>query len=198
MAKLKKLLKRAVALTPLPLPKRSPKDPPLATPLDLVTEYVRAWDAKDAEAIGDCFVEDADFINVVGLWWTGRTSIVKAQRFGFARAFADAKLTVLKVTQRFIGDDTAVVIAQWQMSGQVDPDGQAVDPRRGVLTATLVRLDDGNWLGVSCTNTDIAMAADTNVSRGGTLTATSYIKGPSPAQLAAADAEEKISKTPGL
>ena len=135
MAKLKKLLKRAVARTPLPFPARSPAVNPLTTPLDLIHEYVRAWDDKDADAIGRLFVEDADFVNVVGLRWTGRRSIVKAQRFGFTHAFAAARLELIEVHQRFLGDDAAVVIARWQISGQVHPDGQPVDPRRGVIIA---------------------------------------------------------------
>ena len=187
MPKLKKLLKKAVSITPLPFPDQTPAKNPLTEPIQLVHEYIRAWDAKDAEAIGRLFVEDADFINVVGLWWTGRHSIAKAQQFGFQHAFANATISISKVTQRFLGDDAAVVAAQWQISGQVDPDRQPVDPRRGVISATLVKLADGTWLGVSCQNTDIAMAADTFVSREGRLTATSYIKGPSPEEVAAAE-----------
>ncbi|MCW3157598.1 SgcJ/EcaC family oxidoreductase [Micropruina sonneratiae] len=187
MAKLKKLLRRAAEIVHLPLPASSPAVRPLVAPTDLVEEYIRAWDAKDADAIGRLFVEDADFVNVVGLWWTGRRSIVKAQRFGFQNAFANATIRLSKVSQRLLGDDAAVVMAQWQISGQVDPDRQPVEPRRGVIQATLVKLDDGTWLGVSCTNTDMAMAADTFVSREGRLTATSYIKGPTAQELAAAE-----------
>lgn len=190
MAKLKKLLKRATEIAYLPFPAASPSAQPLSKPTDLVEQYVRAWSAKDAEAIGRLFVEDADYVNVVGLLWTGRRSIVKAEQFGFHNAFANATITLSQVTQRTLGDDVAVVRAQWQILGQVDPDGEPVDPRRGLMVATVVKLADGNWLGVSCTNTDIAMAADTNVARDGRLTATSYIKGPTPEQLAASDAVE--------
>jgi len=187
VAKLKKLLKRAAEITHLPFPKRSPAREPLAEPIDLITRFVRAWDDKDAAAIGELFVEDADFVNVVGLWWTGRRSIVKAQQFGFTHAFADAEMKLHKVTQRFLGDDAAVVMAQWQLSGQVDPEGERVDARRGIISATLVKLEDGSWLGVSFQNTDIVPAADTNVSREGRVTAASYIKGPSPEEVAAAE-----------
>ena len=184
MAKLKKLLKRAIKMTHLPIPERTPAVNPLNSPIALILEYLRAWDDKDAEAIGRLFVEDADFVNVVGLWWTGRRSITRAQRFGFQHAFESAKITPLKISQRFLGDDAAVVITQWQIEGQVDPEGEPVDPRRGVISVTVVKLNDGTWLGVSCQNTDIALAADTNVSRDGKLTPTSYISGPTQAEVA--------------
>ena len=85
--------------------------------MDLIKAFVKAWDAQDADAIGRLFVEDADFINVVGLRWTGRHSIVKAQRFGFTTAFADAELDLIEVHQRFLGDDAAVVIAASEWNG---------------------------------------------------------------------------------
>ena len=159
----------------------------IARPADVAWHYAEAFNARDLVALGELFATDADFVNVVGLWWTGRRSIVRAQRFGFQHAFKNASIKLLKVSQRFLGDDAAVVMAQWQITGQLDPDNEPVDPRRGLISATLVKLGDGTWLGVSCQNTDIAMAADTNVSREGTLVATSYIKGPSAAEVAAAE-----------
>lgn len=191
MASLKKLLRRAAELTHLPVPLATPADHPLAEPLDLVREYVKAWDAHDAEGIARLFVEDADFVNVVGLWWTGRRSIVRAQKFGFTHAFANAKISVQQVSQRMLGDDAAVVMAKWQITGQVDPAGDPVDPRRGILSATLVKLTDGSWIGVNCTNTDIALAADTNVSKSGNLAPTSYIKAPTAEEFATIDRDEQ-------
>ena len=162
----------------------------LKEPVEVALAFAEAWNDRDPDALADLFVEDADFVNAVGLRWTGRRSIVKGLRFGFTHMFPDAEVQVLELSQRLLGDDAAVVVAKWQITGQVDPDGQPVDARRGVLSATLIKLADGSWLGVSCQNTDIAMAADTNVARAGTLTATSYIKGPSEAEIAAAELVE--------
>ncbi|MBK8459597.1 MAG: SgcJ/EcaC family oxidoreductase [Micropruina sp.] len=149
--------------------------------MDLITAFVKAWDEGDAEAIGDLFVEDADFVNVVGLWWNSRISIVRAHAYGFERIFPNSKLTLEKLSQRRLGDDVAVVHGRWMISGQVDPEGLPVEPRRGVISAVVTRLEDGTWIGVSAHNTDVAVAADTFVSRGGKLTATSYIEAPSSA-----------------
>lgn len=148
---------------------------PIASPLDLITAFVKAWDAQDADAIANLFVEDADFVNVVGLWWTSRTAIRRAHDWGFERMFHASTLTIEKLSQRLLGDDVAVVHARWRVDGQIDPDGEPTEPRRGVMSAVVVRLDDGTWIGVSAQNTDVAVAADTNISRGGVLTATSYI-----------------------
>ncbi len=183
--KLKKLIQLAQLGERLPLPSQGRV--PLNEPLDLVRAFVKAWKAGDADAIGNLFADDADFVNVVGLWWTSRTAIRKAHKYGFERIFRSSKLTVETVTERRLGDDVAVVHARWQVSGQVDPDGKPVDSRRGVISATVVRLEDGTWLCVSFQNTDIVPAADTFVVTEDGLAPASYLGGPSKADVAAAE-----------
>ena len=68
-----------------------------------------------------------------------------------------------------------------------EADGKPTDPRQGILSATVVRLDDGTWIGVHCQNTDVALSADTNIARGDQLIPTSYITGPDPALVAASE-----------
>ena len=40
------------------------------------------WNDHDAEGIAALFAEDADFVNVVGLWWRNRRAIRKAHDYG--------------------------------------------------------------------------------------------------------------------
>lgn len=169
---LKKLRKLAELGASAPLPSGGS---PLASPLDVVTAFVRAWDAGDADAIAALFVEDADFVNVVGLWWTSRLAIRRAHAWGFERMFRNSTLTIEKLSQRTLGPDVAVVHVRWRIDGQVDPQGRGVEARRGVMGTVVVRLADGTWIGVSAQNTDIAPAADTNIIRDGVITPTSYL-----------------------
>lgn len=174
--KLKKLQKLAEFAEKLPLPSAGPAV--IASPLDLITAFVKAWDAGDADAIANLFVEDADFVNVVGLWWSSRTAIRRAHAWGFERMYRDSTLTIEKLGQRRIGADAAVVHARWRIDGQIDPEGHPAESRRGVMSAVVARLADGSWIGVSAQNTDISPAADTNISRDGVITPTSYIPSP--------------------
>lgn len=183
--KFKKLRRLAELTERLPLPSSAPVR--LLEPLDLVQAFVEAWEDEDADALAALFAEDADFVNVVGLWWTSRTSIRKAHQYGFDRIYDKAKLAIEKVAERRLGEDVAVVHARWRMTGQLSPSGEDADPRRGVISATLIRLEDGSWLAVSFQNTDIAAAADTLLSQDGRLTPASYLGGPSAAEVAAAE-----------
>jgi uncharacterized protein (TIGR02246 family) len=177
----------------LPLPRTSPRR--LLEPTDLLAAFAKAWSKRDADAIADLFVEDADFVNVVGLWWRSRRAIRRAHAYGFEHAFGRSKLTIERVRERRITDDVALVVGEWRLRGQVGPDGTETGPRRGVISAVAVRLADGSWIGVSCQNTDTATAADTNVSVDGRLGPVSYIEPPSPEVLAALEHDRQHGPT---
>lgn len=141
----------------------------------MVERFSSAWAAGDAVGIGELFAEDADFINVVGLWWTSRRSIVRALERGFQGWFADSTFEAEKLTLRMLGETAAAVGVRWRIEGQLDPDGGRAPSRRGIATVVLRQLQDGTWLCVNWHNTDIAAAADTNLMVDGIVTPTSYI-----------------------
>lgn len=183
--KLKKLLRIAELTERLPLPGSAPRQ--LREPLDLVPAFVAAWNEGDADALADLFVEDADFVNVVGLWWTSRRSIRRAHAQGFERIFPSSTLVVERVALRRVGEDVAIVHCRWGLTGQVDPEGEPAGPRRGVFTAVVQRLEDGTWACLSLQNTDMAPDSDTYLATDGGLVATSYIPMPSAAEIAGAE-----------
>lgn len=150
---------------------------PLAGPLEVVAEFERSWSSHDHKALGRLFAEDADYINVVGLWWTSRHSIERVFKRSFKHEFREASIAVEKVAFRQVGADAAVLHLRWQIVGQLSPEDEPTDPRRGMLSMTLERVADGTWLIVSAQATDIVIAADTNVAKGGTIQAASYLPG---------------------
>lgn len=50
-------------------------------PEDVVQRWEDAWNNADAEALAGLFAEDADFVNVVGLWWHDRERIREAHAY---------------------------------------------------------------------------------------------------------------------
>jgi hypothetical protein len=40
--------------------------------------FVQAWNSRDADALASLFDENAEFVNVTGLWWHDRDSIRRA------------------------------------------------------------------------------------------------------------------------
>ncbi|HOC12437.1 MAG TPA: SgcJ/EcaC family oxidoreductase [Propionicimonas sp.] len=171
----KKLRQLATSAVRLPLPAGGS---PVREPLEVVRRFTKAWNRHDADGIAELFTDDVDFVNVVGLWWTSPRSIRRAHKRGFERMFGATELVVEKLKLRWLGEDAALVHARWRMTGQVDPEGQPAQARRGIASVVVQRLADDSWIAVSWQNTDIAPSADTNLNVAGKLAPSSYLERP--------------------
>lgn len=149
----------------------------LHEPTDIAHGFVEAWNDKDADALAELFTEDADFVNVVALWWEDRRNIRRAHARGFRVMFGSSEMALTRTKLRLLGPDAAVVHAQWEMSGQVAPDGEPVDPRTGLFTFVTVRDGALGWRAVAAQNTDHIADAETIVIDDGAARPTSYVRG---------------------
>ncbi|MFJ5957310.1 SgcJ/EcaC family oxidoreductase [Paenarthrobacter sp. NPDC092416] len=134
-----------------------------SSPRGVAEGFATAWNAADAVALADLFVDDADFVNVVGMWWINRRQIEFNHAYGFRHMFPDTEMVLERVKVRELGSDVAVVHAKWSMTGQITPSGKRSGRRRGVISFTTVRQEDGGWLAVSAQNTDIVPGKQTHV-----------------------------------
>ena len=130
-------------------------------PEDFVPAFVAAWMARDGEALAALFAPDADFVNVVGIWWEDRAAIAKAHSYALGSFFSETVLVPGKVKIRHLGD-VAVIHARVRLSGQRAPDGTEAGARTAILSFVLIRRD-GGWEGVSAQNTDVAPGTETHV-----------------------------------
>lgn len=138
-----------------------------SSPKSIVTGFQQAWNAHDAAALAELFVDDADFVNVTGLWWTNKQRIYQAHAFGFEHIFGHSTMTVGRTEIRMLGSDHAVVHARVIVTGQHAPDGQPADDRRTIFSFVVARVQDARgtrWKVVSAQNTDVVPGApDTHV-----------------------------------
>lgn len=67
-----------------------------------------AWMARDGEAIGRLFAPDADFVNVVGIWWEERAAIAKAHGRALGSFFAETTLILGRSKVRVMGEVAVV------------------------------------------------------------------------------------------
>ncbi|NLE96885.1 MAG: SgcJ/EcaC family oxidoreductase [Propionibacterium sp.] len=147
----------------------------LQAPEDIAHGFVEAWEDRDPDALAVLFVEDADFVNVVGLWWEDQKNIRRAHARGFRVMFGSSTMRLERIKVRRLSVTIAVVHASWRMSGQFDPDGVRVGDRAGVFTFVAERRGDVGWRAVSAQNTDRLDGAETLVAGDGSLTPTSYV-----------------------
>ena len=124
----------------------------------VVNEFASAWNRHDLQAFGELFTPDAEFVNVVGIWWKGRAEIQEAHEFAHSTMFKASRLTLLETTVRFYSVDVAVSRSKWSLEGHLGPDGKALPPRTGILLNVLVARDSG-WKIAESQNTDIIEGA---------------------------------------
>ncbi|WP_166416796.1 SgcJ/EcaC family oxidoreductase [Cochlodiniinecator piscidefendens] len=144
-------------------------------PENVPRAFVAYWNARNAAGLASLFVEDADFVNVVGLWWNNRTDIEKAHDYGLGTFFRHSTVEVRRTKVRQITDGIAVVHARCKLIGQIDKQGQTLDPRIAIMVFVVQRQNDG-WHILTAQNTDVVQGMETNAARSGTVTSLSYRK----------------------
>jgi uncharacterized protein (TIGR02246 family) len=136
----------------------------LATrPEQIASLFAEAWNKRDPDALASLFEDDAEFVNVTGLWWHDRQSIRKAHAYGLERIFNESKLSVDETRVKRLSDDVVVVHARMTLSGQ-SPIGKIKRPgsRTTVFSFVARRVGD-QWLCASAHNTDVVPQMETNV-----------------------------------
>jgi len=123
-------------------------------PEGIPERFATAWNVKNADGIGALFTEDADFVNVVGLWWRRKQRIWKAHEIGLRTFFRDSTLTVEHTEVKYITEEVATVHARWRIEGQYTPDGRVAAPRTGIFVFVARHESDG-WICTTAQNTDI-------------------------------------------
>ncbi len=68
--------------------------------------FAEAWNRHDMQALfGGLYTEDADFVNVLGMWWKGRERIEREHAARHADVFRNSTLTILENDVRFLRPD---------------------------------------------------------------------------------------------
>ena len=119
-----------------------------------VHAFAECWNRHDMQAFADLFTTDAEFVNVVGLWWKGREEIKKAHEFTHATMFKDSQLTISDVSIRFPAETVAIARCRWVLEGHVSPEGNPLPARNGILVNVLSR-NAKTWLIIDSLNTDV-------------------------------------------
>lgn len=120
----------------------------------VVEAFAESWNKHDMNAFAELFSPDAEFVNVVGLWWRGRAEIKAAHEFTHQTLFKNSRLSIDEIAVRFAAPAIAISRCRWTLEGHVTPEGAPLPARRGVLL-NLLRRESGKWLIIDSQNTDI-------------------------------------------
>lgn len=132
-------------------------------PEEIVEFFVEYWNKRDAKGIANQFVVDADFVNVVGLWWHSREAIEKAHDYGLKVIFDQSDLKIIKLKKRIIHSDIAIIHAKMELLNQTGNKEVFKPLRRRTIFSFIVQKSGDYWKCVSAQNTDIIPGKETNI-----------------------------------
>ncbi len=136
---------------------------PLDSPESIPRAFAEAWNRRDPEALAALFDTDAEFVNVVGLWWHDRASIQRAHAYGLERIFDQSTLELLRVKVKWLSEDVAVVHARMRLVGQTAVAGVERPQSRTNVFSFVVHRTPAGWSCASAHNTDVVPGVETNV-----------------------------------
>ncbi len=149
--------------------------PRINSPEEISARFAEAWNERDAGKLAALFDEDADFVNVVGIWWDSREDIRKAHDYGLRVIFNDSELKVTKTKVKFLSDTIATVHARMRLKGQAPIDNITPGMRFNIFTFVVHHTENG-WSCAAAQNTDIVPGKETNLAEGGEIKAADYRK----------------------
>jgi uncharacterized protein (TIGR02246 family) len=137
----------------------TPANDDLAAIAAIADAFLATWNAHDMPAFAALYADDADFVNVYGLWWQGRQAIADAHVATHLTLFRTSTLALAQPhTIRFVAEGVALCRTHWQLTGIRTRTGKPAADRRGRLLHVLTReLNDNRarWRIAATQNTDI-------------------------------------------
>jgi uncharacterized protein (TIGR02246 family) len=126
----------------------------VSKPEDVATAFADAWNRHDMDDFAALFADDANFVNVVGMWWKNRAEIEGAHRATHESMFRDSQLDgdVSSVVE--LAPGLNAVHYTWTLTGASAPDGSSAGVRKGILLL-IVKEERTGWRIKVAQNTDI-------------------------------------------
>jgi uncharacterized protein (TIGR02246 family) len=121
---------------------------------DLERKWSRFWNTHDMDSMGTLLREDVDFVNVAGQWLKGKKETVAVHEERHLVVFKTSTWKTDSVSIKYVKDDLAIMHIGWGISGDVDPDGKAREPRHGVFTWVVIK-QKNQWLLLAVHNVNI-------------------------------------------
>lgn len=101
-----------------------------------------AWNSHDMKAYGRLLHDEVEWINVVGMHWRGRESVVAAHIAFHETIFKDHNIKTNSVEIRPIGEKAAIAVVTTTNDAFTTPDGNVMPKAQNRLTYVLGKYGD--------------------------------------------------------
>ena len=120
----------------------------------LVYELESAWNAADASAFAALFAEDAEFIHILGGYYTGREAIEAGHRMIFGTIYKSSTVRYSVEKIKFVRPDVALIFLRQYLQFFEDGVPRELQARPTILA----EMTDGDWHIAALQNTRISEA----------------------------------------
>ena len=151
--------------------------PIISTPEEVPARFEEAWNERDTKKLAAIFDEDAEFVNVVGIWWHNRRDIYKAHEYGLRVIFKDSHLARGKTKIKYLFESIAVVHSRFRLKNQTALDDSEPGRRQTIFSFVGHQVDGDDGKTRSCAsvhNTDIIPGMETHLVCDGKIEAVDY------------------------
>lgn len=149
--------------------------PPITSPEGIPARFTEAWNERNPKKLAALFDQDAEFVNVVGIWWQTRQEIYKAHEYGLRVIFNNSTLKQGRTNVKYLSDDIAVVQARFRLTNQTPLMNTQAGTRQTIFSFVVHRVDgDSSWSCASAHNTDIIPGKETHLMKDGEIEAVDY------------------------
>lgn len=109
----------------------------------LVDQFAESWNRHDMKAMHELDTEDVEWINVVGHYWRGKTTVFNGHTAIHKGMYATTTAEVESATIRSIAPNVAMAVATMHFSASTDPRFKVVagEPAKTRASFTMVKRD---------------------------------------------------------
>jgi uncharacterized protein (TIGR02246 family) len=120
----------------------------------MVYQLEQAWNAADGAAFAAPFANDADFVHILGGYYTGREAIEAGHRMIFGTIYKGSTVRYSVEKIRFLRPDVALILLRQHLQFFEDGQPRELDARPTIIAEKA----DGTWRIVAEQNTRISEA----------------------------------------
>jgi uncharacterized protein (TIGR02246 family) len=114
--------------------------------------------AKDFARFGSLFTDDCDFVNIVGMHWSGRAQVVKAHSIVFTQRYNGIQQHILDKSEAVLAPGIVLINSTIKMDDYTAQDGKQMKDNLFRMTWVMEK-QNGKWLIRSAHNTVIDIEA---------------------------------------
>ncbi|MGC2109524.1 MAG: SgcJ/EcaC family oxidoreductase [Candidatus Korobacteraceae bacterium] len=118
----------------------------------LVYQLEAAWNAADGASFAALFADDADFIHILGGYYTGRAAIEAGHRMIFGTIYKDSTVRYSVEKIRFVRPDVAIILLRQHLQFAEEGAARELDARPTIVAESR----NGQWQIAALQNTRIS------------------------------------------